>query len=57
VWLVRPDNTVERRIVTVGASAGGSVEITAGLNGGEIVVVRASKALRDGAKVSRPTHN
>jgi len=57
VWLVRPDNTVERRVVTVGANAGGSVEITAGLNGGEVVVVRASKALRDGAKVSRPGNN
>lgn len=54
VWLVRPEGTLERRAVTVGASAGGNVEITSGLGGGEVVVVRASKPLRDGAKATLP---
>ena len=51
VWLVRADGTVERRAVTLGASVSGNVEITAGLDGGEVVALRASKPLRDGGRV------
>jgi multidrug efflux pump subunit AcrA (membrane-fusion protein) len=54
VWLVRPDRAVERRAVRLGASASGRVEIASGLTGGEVVVVRASKPLRDGLKVRLP---
>lgn len=54
VWLLRPEGTVERRSVNVGARTGGNVEILSGLTGGERVAVRATKPLRDGAKVSLP---
>jgi RND family efflux transporter MFP subunit len=54
VWLVREGGTVERRAIAIGPVANGRVEITNGLAGGETVVVRAAKPLRDGTKVRLP---
>jgi RND family efflux transporter MFP subunit len=54
VWLVREAGTVERRSVQIGPGANGRVEIANGLAGGETVVVRAAKPLRDGQKVRLP---
>jgi RND family efflux transporter MFP subunit len=54
VWIVRDNRTVERRSVAMRPGANGRVEITNGLAGGETVVVRAAKPLRDGQKVRLP---
>jgi RND family efflux transporter MFP subunit len=54
VWLVRADATVERRAVEVGATVGARSDISAGLSGGETVIVRAAKPLRDGQKIRLP---
>jgi multidrug efflux system membrane fusion protein len=51
VWLLRPDRTVEKRSVRLGAISGGQVEITSGLAGGETVALHTSRPLTDGAKV------
>jgi len=52
VFVVRPDNTVERRAVRTGGTDGDRQEIVAGLRSGERVVVTPPPALVDGAKVA-----
>jgi len=51
VFVVRPDNTVERRAVRVGGTDGDRQEVVAGLRAGERVVVTPPPAMLDGAKV------
>ncbi len=52
VYLVRGDNTVTMLPVSVGQRAsGGRVEVTQGLNAGDIVVVSGQIKLREGAAV------
>jgi RND family efflux transporter MFP subunit len=50
VWVVR-DGKVERRTVTLGASADGRTAVTNGLTGGESVVLDPPGRLRDGSPV------
>ena len=50
VWVVR-EGRVERRAVTVASRTGDEATITAGLNGGERVVVDGAHRLADGARV------
>ena len=50
VWVVR-EGRVERRAVTVASRTGDEATITAGLNGGERVVVDGAERLADGARV------
>jgi multidrug efflux system membrane fusion protein len=49
--LVLPDNTVEQRYVTVGATMEGLLIIEQGLNDGERVVINGLQRARPGAKV------
>jgi RND family efflux transporter MFP subunit len=50
VWVVR-DGKVEKRPVVTGPAEGDTVPVTAGLQGGEAVVVEPPRRLRDGAAV------
>ena len=52
VFVVGPDNKLERRAVTVGAGTGDPVEVVAGLNAGERVVLEGSAELVAGAIVT-----
>jgi RND family efflux transporter MFP subunit len=51
VFVVRGDDTVERRAVRTGGTDGDRLEVLGGLRGGERVVVTPSAELKDGAKV------
>jgi len=51
VWLVR-DGRAERHAVTVAESRGDEVTVSAGLNGGERIVVDGAGNLADGARVT-----
>lgn len=51
VFVVRADNTVERRAVRIGGTDGERQEIVAGLRAGERVVVVPPPAMVDGARV------
>ena len=55
VYVVKPDQTVAVRPVTVGVADGDDVAITAGLTVGEPVVVDGADRLRDGARVAVQT--
>jgi membrane fusion protein, multidrug efflux system len=48
VWVVGPENKVERRAVTIGVRRAGFVEITDGVKGGERVVVGGAERLQPG---------
>jgi multidrug efflux system membrane fusion protein len=50
-YVVKPDNTVEVRAVTVGVTEGNVASIEAGLNVGELVVTDGQDKLQPGAKV------
>jgi HlyD family secretion protein len=50
VWIMR-DGVVERRAVTLGASQGNEVSVSAGLSGGEKLVLNAPDNLADGGRV------
>ncbi len=52
VFLVKPDDTVTLRAVTIGDSADGRTEILAGLTEGERVVLQGTSRLREGAKIA-----
>jgi RND family efflux transporter MFP subunit len=54
VWQVAADGRVARRPVQVGATTNGRVEILSGLEGGETLVSKSTRPLRDGAKVRVP---
>ena len=51
VYVLQPDNTVERPIVNIGRHFEDMYEILDGLSGGETVVTKGSVSLKDGAKV------
>ena len=52
VYLVKPDNTVTVRTITVGTNEGQNSEIVSGLQPGETVVMTGVDKLREGAKVN-----
>ena len=53
VWLIKPDRTVTRRNVQIGASDGTTLQIEKGLSRGELVVTDAgNEHLSEGQKVS-----
>ena len=54
VYLVKADDTVEIRVVELGATDGDKVVVTNGLQVGDQVVVDGTDRLRDGAKIRRP---
>jgi multidrug efflux system membrane fusion protein len=51
VYVVKPDNTVTARTVTLGPTEGERVAVVSGLNLGERVVVDGADRLREGGKV------
>lgn len=51
VYRVKPDNTVERADVSIGARRGGLAEVVEGLRAGDKVVVDGTGKLRPGSKV------
>lgn len=51
VFVVTPENTLERRAIRVGTDDGTYIEITAGLRDGETVVTSATTGLDSGMKV------
>jgi multidrug efflux system membrane fusion protein len=56
VYVIKPDKTATMRAVTVGITEGDNVEIDAGLQGNEIVVVEGQDKLQEGNKVEiRPS--
>lgn len=52
VFIVTPENTLDRRRVTAGADDGKHVEILTGLHEGDIVITSATKGLEEGIRVS-----
>jgi multidrug efflux system membrane fusion protein len=50
-YLVKPDQTVTMRPITVGITEGDNVEITQGLKEGDIIVVEGQDKLQEGSKV------
>ncbi|MBF0562769.1 MAG: MdtA/MuxA family multidrug efflux RND transporter periplasmic adaptor subunit [Alphaproteobacteria bacterium] len=55
VYLIKPDNTVTVRPITLGPAAGELVSIRSGLEPGDRVVVDGADKLRDGAPVALPS--
>ena len=51
VYVVKPDQTVASRPVTVGVTDGDDVAVDNGASVGELVVVDGADRLRDGARV------
>jgi membrane fusion protein (multidrug efflux system) len=51
LYTIEAGDTAQLKPVTTGLRMGGKVEITAGLSGGELVVVEGTQKLRPGAKV------
>jgi RND family efflux transporter MFP subunit len=51
VFVVRPDSTVEYRLVKTGRTFGDQIEILSGLDQGDKVAVSQTDQLRDGARV------
>jgi multidrug efflux system membrane fusion protein len=54
VYRVKADDTVEIRVVELGATDGEKVQVTSGLQLGDQVVIDGTDRLRDGAKIRRP---
>jgi len=52
VYVVKPDQTVDMRMVKVNAAQSGTAAIESGLNPGELVVVDGTYKLRQGSRVS-----
>ena len=52
VFVLTPQNTIERRAVKTGADDGEYIEILTGLSEGETVITSASEGLEDGMKVT-----
>ena len=51
VWLINKDNEAKSRPVEVGSVQGGDIEITKGLEPGDLIAVAGVSFLRDGMKV------
>lgn len=54
VYLVKADDTVEIRVVELGATDGERVAVTKGLQVGDQVVIDGTDRLREGAKIRKP---
>jgi membrane fusion protein, multidrug efflux system len=54
VYRVKPDDTVEVRVVETGATDGEKIAVVKGLAIGDEVVIDGTDRLRDGAKIRRP---
>lgn len=52
VFRVKEDGTAERVTITTGLGAGGMIQVTSGLDDGDVVVIRGAERLRSGQKVS-----
>jgi multidrug efflux system membrane fusion protein len=52
VFVVKPDKTAQKRIVTIGATQGDTVAIASGLSAGDVVVTDGVDKLRTGARVN-----
>jgi HlyD family secretion protein len=52
VFVVRPDNTVERRRIETGAVLGDSIEVVGGVQGNETIVNKGAGFLKDGDLVN-----
>ena len=52
VFRVKDDGTAERVTVTTGLGAGGMIQVTSGLDHGDVVVIRGAERLRSGQKVA-----
>lgn len=52
VFVVRDDETVEKRVVRVGLEVDEISEVVSGLNSGEVIVYQGQTLLEDGAKVT-----
>ena len=52
VFVVTPQDTLERRAVKTGADDGDYIEIISGLKEGETVITSAAEGLEDGVKVT-----
>jgi membrane fusion protein (multidrug efflux system) len=52
VFRVKPDETVERAKVQLGARRQGEVEIEGGLAAGDRIVIEGTVKIRDGARVT-----
>lgn len=52
VFRVKDDGIAERVTVTTGLGAGGMIQITSGLDDGDVVVIRGAERLRPGQKVA-----
>jgi len=56
LYVVKEDNTVEKRLVTLGKNVAGYYQILTGINNGETVVVEGMLTLSDGGKVKDITN-
>jgi multidrug efflux system membrane fusion protein len=54
VYRVKPDDTVEIRVIETGVSDGEKIAVVKGLAIGDQVVIDGTDRLRDGAKIRRP---
>ncbi len=52
VWLVKPDQTVTVRKITVGVTEGDQTEITSGVEAGDVLVMVGVDRLQEGSKVN-----
>ncbi len=52
VFRVGDDGTAERVTVTTGLGAGGMIQLTSGVDAGDVVVIRGAERLRSGQKVA-----
>jgi membrane fusion protein, multidrug efflux system len=52
VYVVKPDQTIEMRPITTGASEGDQIEVSKGLNPGDLLVTEGADKLRQGIKVA-----
>ena len=52
VYLVKPDNTVTVRKITIGTTEGDQSEITSGLSPGDEVVMTGVDKLQEGSKIA-----
>ncbi len=55
--VVKPDNTVEFRKVTVGRDYGQTAEVTDGVSPGDLIVTNPGERLRDGLAVQPKLHS
>ena len=57
LYVVKEDDTVEKRLVTLGKNVSGNYQITSGINPNDKVVVAGMLTLTNGAKVKDITNN